>query len=116
MAKQSKGGVSKIKVGGYSLCTPVYVYLVLCVVSFLMMIGMNVTGVSIIYFILKVLIWSFILNLMCQYGLSNLAWFLVLLPFILIFIYLIFFTTGMAMEEGKQMQQGPGITEVILST
>jgi hypothetical protein len=114
MAK--KGGLSKIKVGGYKLCTPVYMYLVLCVVSFLMMLGMNVTGLNIIYFILKVVIWSFILSLLCQYGLSNVAWFLVLLPFILIFIYLVFFTTGMAMEAGKQMQQSDSIDEVIVVT
>lgn len=97
--------LSNLKLGGYSICTPVYVYLVISVISFLMMIGMNMPGVNILMFVIKVLVWSFILNFICKSGYVNVSWFLVLLPFIFIFIFVVFFTTGMALEAGKQTQQ-----------
>ncbi len=43
---------------------------------------MLVFGIKIVY----ILFWTWILNLMCKDGYSNIAWFLVLLPFILMFI------------------------------
>jgi len=46
----------------------------------------------ILLFIVKVLIWVFLLNLMCANGLVGLAWFFVLLPFILVFIGIIYST------------------------
>lgn len=95
----------KLTIGGYKICTPVYVYLFISIVSFLMMIGMNMSGSSILVFVLKVLIWSFILNLICKSGYVNVSWFLVLLPFILMFIFIVFFTTGMALEAGRVAQK-----------
>jgi hypothetical protein len=104
MAKLS----DKILIGGFKLCTPVYVYLVISVISFLMMIGMNLSGASLIGFVLKVLIWSFILNVICNSGYTSVSWFLVLLPFILMFIFVLFFTTGMALEAGKAAHRQMG--------
>lgn len=96
------------KVGGFKFCTPVYVYLIISLISFLMMIGMNLSGVGLMMFVLKVLFWSFILNLICESGYTNVSWFLVLLPFILMFIFVVFFTTGMALEAGKLSQRQMG--------
>lgn len=79
----------KLKLGGYTLCTPTYIYLILSLVSFLFMIASNLGPTPIMYFVIKVLIWVFLLNLMCANGLIALAWFFVLLPFIVMFIYLI---------------------------
>lgn len=93
------------KLGGYKICTPVYVYLVISFISFLMMIGMNTPASTLMVFVVKILIWSFILNLICGAGYVNVSWFLVLLPFILMFIYILFFTTGMALEAGRNAQR-----------
>ena len=82
-------GFKKLKLGGYTLCTPTYVYLILSLISFLFMIASNIGPTPIMYFIIKVLIWVFLLNLMCANGLLALAWFFVLLPFAILFIYLI---------------------------
>jgi hypothetical protein len=97
--------LSEIKIGGYKICTPVYIYLVISIISFLMMIGMNASGMALMGFVIKILIWSFVLNLICKAGYANVSWFLVLLPFILMFIYILFFTTGMALEAGKNAQR-----------
>ena len=85
------------------LCTPAAVYFILSMISlavvFLQNIGNN--GMysvghfscrvpsTIMVFIVKVLyilFWTWILNLICKDGYTNIAWFMVLLPFILLFI------------------------------
>jgi hypothetical protein len=57
-----------------------------------MIIASNIDVSMILLFIVKVLIWVFLLNLMCANGLVGLAWFFVLLPFILVFIGIIYST------------------------
>ena len=61
-----------------NLCTPAYVYLVISVIALIIMI-----------FIIKaiyILFWTWILNLMCSANATGVAWFLLLLPLIIMFI------------------------------
>ena len=84
------------------LCTPSFVYLVLSVIGIIVTIFQNMGNTNkyclgsftcdvtstVAIFIMKIvciLFWTWILNLMCKDGHKNIAWFLVLLPFILIF-------------------------------
>lgn len=87
------------------LCTPAMVYFVVSFLGIAMaiiqnlgnstkyclgMFSCNVPSVVLI-FIMKiayVLFWTWILNLMCKDGHSNIAWFLVILPFVLLFVIL----------------------------
>ena len=90
-------------VGLKRLCTPAYVYLVISVIALVVMIAQNfgnidkycvgsytcdVTSTFLIFFIkvIYVLFWTWILNLICSAGAPSVAWFLVLLPFILFFV------------------------------
>jgi hypothetical protein len=85
------------------LCTPAYVYLVISVIALLVMFLQNFgnrgvyclgsytcdnVDVTVIFIvkILYVLLWTWILNLICGAGAEGFAWFLVLLPFLLFFI------------------------------
>jgi hypothetical protein len=87
------------------LCTPAMVYFVISFLGIAMAViqnlgnstkyclGMftcNVPSVALIFImkIVYVLFWTWILNLMCKDGHSNIAWFLVILPFILLFVVL----------------------------
>jgi|UniRef100_A0A6C0ICF9 hypothetical protein len=87
------------------LCTPAYVYLVISIIALIVMFLQNfgnrevyclgsyscdVSNVAIIFIvkILYVLLWTWILNLICGAGAEGLAWFLVLLPFLIFFILL----------------------------
>jgi hypothetical protein len=96
------------------LCTPSYVYFIISVlfiaISAIQNLGNNKkynlgmfsckVPSCIIVFIVKVvyiLFWTWVLNLMCKDGHSGIAWFLVLLPFILLFIIL-----GMVMTYQKK--------------
>lgn len=95
-------------VGLKNLCTPAYVYLVISVLAIVIMIVQNYGNVNtycvgsyscsvtstILIFIIKalyVLFWTWILNLICRSGSPNIAWFLVLLPFILFFVFISLF-------------------------
>lgn len=107
----------KLKIGGYTLCAPTYLYLILSALSFIMMVASNVGGAVIMFFIIKVLIWVLLLNLMCANGLVGLAWFFVLLPFIVMFIYIITYGAmdsyrldyGIYNEEKPQQQVKPTV-------
>lgn len=87
------------------LCTPAYVYFIISILAIaiaavqnignnkkynLGMFSCNVPS-CIAVFIVKIvyiLFWTWILNLMCNDGHTGIAWFLVLLPFILLFVIL----------------------------
>ncbi len=85
------------------LCTPSLLYFVISMISLTVVLLQNLGNTgryslgsfscrvpsTIMVFIVKVLyilFWTWILNLICKDGYTNIAWFLVLLPFILLFI------------------------------
>ena len=96
------------------LCTPSYVYFIISVLAIaiaavqnmgnnkkysLGMFSCNVPS-CILVFVVKVIyifFWTWILNLMCKDGHTGVAWFLVLLPFVLFFVIL-----GLAMTYQKK--------------
>ena len=95
-------------VGLRNLCTPAYVYLVISLITVFVIYLQNMYNVDVyclgqyqcdtvsttLIFIIKmlyVLFWTWILNLMCRAGASNVAWFLVILPYILMFALLFFY-------------------------
>jgi len=87
------------------LCTPSLVYFVISAVAILMTVVQNMGNRNryhlgsfsmkvpntILIFIVKIiymLFWTWVLNLICKSGHAEIAWFLVLLPFILMFVIL----------------------------
>ena len=87
------------------LCTPSYVYLVISSIALVVMIYQNMGNVdkyclgsytcnvsnTALIFVIKavyILFWTWILNLMCNANASGIAWFLLLLPIIRMFILL----------------------------
>jgi hypothetical protein len=95
-------------VGIRKLCTPAMVYLLLSVFALIIMGYQNRNNVNVyclgeyacqttsvlLIFLVKivyVVFWTWILNLICKSGYTSIAWLLLLLPYILLFILLIFF-------------------------
>jgi len=85
------------------LCTPSYVYFIISVLAIaisavqnmgnrkkydLGMFSCRVPNCLAIFIvkIIYILFWTWILNLMCKDGHSGIAWFLVLLPFVMLFV------------------------------
>ena len=104
------------------LCSPSYVYFIISVLAIVISAVQNIGNRNkytlgsfscrvpscMAIFIIKVvyiLFWTWILNLMCKDGHSGTAWFLVLLPFVLLFVIL-----GSAMmyqkRNKKNMKEG----------
>jgi hypothetical protein len=86
-----------------NLCTPAFVYLMLSVFSIFVLAIQNIGNTNkyciglyecdanntLVVFVLKVIyivFWTFILNLLCKSGFTQLSWFLVILPFLLLFV------------------------------
>ena len=98
-----------------NFCTPATIYLVLSAIGIIMIAFQNYgmspnmycvgnvqcpVQTTVPIFIMKILyvaFWTFILNTLCSYGYNQLAWFLLLLPFILFFI--IVFMVGNLMNQ-----------------
>ena len=85
------------------LCPPAMFYFVISIIALLIMLVQNLGSdlsynvgsfscavpSTILVFIMKliyILFWTWILNLICKDGHSGISWFLVLLPFILLFV------------------------------
>lgn len=94
-----------------NLCTPAYVYLVVSLITVFIMLMQNLGGstvyclgmyqcevvsVTLIFFvkILYILFWTWLLNLICGANAKGVAWFLVLVPYIIFFILLGILMTG----------------------
>ena len=87
------------------MCTPATLYFIISLVFLILMGVQNLkdserlcigdyscyVGNNTLVFLLNavyILFWTFILDLMCKNGYSNLSWFVLLLPFILSFVFL----------------------------
>ena len=86
------------------LCTPAFIYFAISILGLAMVVLQNrnsdihtlwigqqnlrVTNVLILFLLklLYILFWTWILNLMCRDGHSEISWLLVLVPFILFFL------------------------------
>ena len=88
-----------------NLCTPSYVYLVISAIALVVMMYQNMGNVdkyclgsyscnvssTALIFVIKaiyILFWTWVLNLICKAGAPGVAWFVLLLPFILLFVIL----------------------------
>jgi hypothetical protein len=88
-----------------NLCTPAYVYLVISVISLVVILYQNIGNLdkycigvysctvssTAIIFIIKaiyILFWTWVLNIICRAGATTVAWFVLLLPFILMFVFI----------------------------
>jgi len=102
------------------LCTPAYVYLVLSVISIVAMMFQNAgnsssfcmgdyscqvphTGAVFVGQVIYVAFWTFILNAVCKAGYKSFSWFLVLFPFLLMFVALGLMLLYAAEKEVKSL-------------
>ena len=68
------------------LCTPAKIYFSLAILSILLGLFNGIHVVMILTKLFFAFIWTYILAWLCKKGLKTLSWFLVLLPFIMIFL------------------------------
>ena len=85
------------------LCTPAMIYFVISVIALAMVLLQNLgnqnsytvgsfscrvpnTALVFIIKLIYILFWTWVLNLICKDGHTNISWLLILLPFILLFV------------------------------
>jgi len=81
------------------MCEPAKLYLVVSVIFLVMAIFSRISALTLMIKGVFVLIWTLVLNWLCSKGFSGLAWIIVLLPFIFMFMAM-FTTMDMMGREG----------------
>jgi len=66
------------------LCTPALIYFVLSVIGIGIALFNRFRFVTILVKVLFVLLWTWVLNLLCKKGFTVLSWILVVLPFLMV--------------------------------
>ena len=84
-----------------NLCTPAFVHLVIGIISILISIGYRMGLFAIIANIVLILIGTWFLNYLCVKDMKGLSWFLVFLPFIFIFVSVLFEVDDARMNSNK---------------
>jgi hypothetical protein len=85
-----------------TFCLPAKIYLVLAVIAII--VGF-ITGATLIFVFVKLVfavLWTLLLNFLCNSGLTPLSWFLVLLPYVFILLaFIILLTTSVTNKVGQ---------------
>lgn len=68
------------------LCSPAKLYLVITVIGIVMALFNKVSFMMVLVKLIFALLWTFVLNWLCEKGYKTLSWILVLLPFIVIIL------------------------------
>jgi hypothetical protein len=68
------------------LCTPAKIYFAIAVISSIIALFSGVRLIAVMFKLLFGFIWTFILAWLCKRGLTVVSWWLVLLPYIIIFL------------------------------
>lgn len=88
-----------------NLCTPAMLYLFFSCISIVMAIYKGFGALTILVKIVFVALWTYVLNYLCDLGHTGVAWFLVLLPFIILLgMFVIAFET-LAMQQSSQQHK-----------
>ena len=80
-------------------CTPAQLYLILGAIGIVMGFFKNFSMKTLLTKTLFLVIWAWVLNLLCSKGFTSVSWILVLLPFILV-LFMFFLIKDVAVKEG----------------
>ena len=84
------------------LCGPAMVYFAFACLSILFGLMGNISGMSLVAKGIWAILWTYILNFVCEKGYETISWFLVLLPFVLMFGIV-----SLVLDQGRQNQTQP---------
>jgi len=85
-----------------NLCTPAFVHFVIGIITLLLAIGYGMGMFAIIADIILILIGTWFLNYLCTKDLKGLSWFLVILPFLFLFVSLLLEVDDARMNEKSE--------------
>ena len=79
-------------------CTPAQLYFILGLIAIIGSLKLNIKFNMTILNVCILLLWTFLLNMFCNWGWGGLSWFLVLLPYVL--LLLVIFLLPLVVKEG----------------
>ncbi len=68
-----------------NLCTPAYIYFIISLIYLIANSFTNFNIMNIIINIIIIMIWSMLLNFLCNMGYSVISWLIIILPFFILF-------------------------------
>jgi len=88
-----------------SLCSPALLYLIIAIISIISMIYSKVNMQTIAMKGLFVIIYTWFLNFLCSKGHEGISWFLVILPFVIMALFILYLSNiiGGKMGQNKEM-------------
>ena len=97
---------SKMSMKSFSdLCTPASLYLAISTIALIASSMYSIVNVSgIIVKVLFILIWTYILNVLCKEGYPIVAWLMVMFPFMLIFFILVVATNLIKLQFVEKLK------------
>jgi len=69
-----------------SLCSPALLYLIISILAIIMMIVRKMQPMTIVVKAIFITIWTWFLNFLCSQNHESIAWFLVILPMVLMLV------------------------------
>jgi hypothetical protein len=73
-----------------AICVPAMLYLILSVIALISMAFQSCGALCLLFNVLFIAIWTWFLNFLCREGYTIISWILVLLPFILFILMILF--------------------------
>ena len=87
------------------LCAPAVLYLVLAIISVIILLFNRTPVVTLLMKLLFIIVWTWLLNFLCTSGFTVVSWILVLLPFVLLIVLMIFGTVAISKMTPIQLDQ-----------
>ena len=82
------------------ICNPAKLYLVISVVLLVIAVFKRISALTMLVKGAFILLWTFVLNWLCSKGFGTLAWVIVLLPFLFLFLTVFTVMDLMGYKEG----------------
>jgi len=85
-----------------SICAPAMLYLILSIIALISMAMQKFGALSLLFKVIFVIIWTWFLNFLCNKGYKTISWVLVLLPFIIFILMILFVIRLLKMNNVKE--------------
>ena len=86
------------------ICNPAKLYLVISVVLLVIAVFKRISALTMLVKGAFILLWTFVLNWLCSKGFGTLAWVIVLLPFLFLFLTVFTVMDLMGYKEGLRQE------------
>jgi len=85
-----------------SMCAPAMLYLILSIIALISMAIQKFGALSLLFKVIFVIIWTWFLNFLCKKGYKTISWILVILPFIIFILMILFAVKLVKMNNVKE--------------